>query len=163
MRTLRHRRALAAVPLVLCALLTGCGGDDGDSSSDRATSARDDAGGSGAPKECADAFPMAFGEPDVGEVGLMPQDWPDAVDDAVLCSTSSTADGSGEKADFATSEDEESVLSSFETALGGIDGYTVERGDSSGLGREMLEGTAGDVSFQVTTVPGGYTLSFVQG
>jgi len=159
MRTLRSRLALAAVPLALSALLAGCGGDDEPSSDGTVETAGD----SGAPEECADAFPAAFGEPDIGEVSLLPADWPEPVDDAVLCSTSGTVGGSMESADFATTAAEEEVLSSFESALGGVDGYTVSRGDSSGLGREMLEGTAGDISFQVKTVPGGYTVTFAQG
>jgi hypothetical protein len=171
MSALRVRLALTAVPLALSVLLTGCGGDDEpssdgaaqDSGQEAGQAAGQDSGGSGAPEECAEAFPMAFGEPDLGEVSLLPAGWPEPIDDAVLCSTSGTLEENVESADFATALSEDEVLSSFESALTGVDGYTVSRGDSSGLGRDMLEGTAGDVSFQVTSVPGGYTLTFAQG
>lgn len=171
MRTLRSRQALAAVPLVLAALLTGCGGDDepsgdGSSSSQDGGSAADDAGVEpgelGAPEECAEAFPMAFGDADIDDVSLMPADWPEPIEDAVLCSTSATVEESIEEAEFATSLSEEEVLSAFESALSGLDGYTVVRGDSSGLDRAVLGGTAGKTAFNITAVPGGYTLIFAK-
>lgn len=172
MRDLRSVRALAAVPFVLAALLTGCGGDDessgeATSSSQEGGEAGDDTGAEpgelGAPEECAEAFPMAFGGADLAEVSLMPADWPEPVEDAVLCSASSDTDGAIQSAEFATALPQEEVVSSFEAALSGLEGYAVTASDSSDPDRASLTGTAGEVSFEVTAVPGGYTLVFAQG
>lgn len=170
MTNLRSRLTLAAVPLVLAAFLTGCGGDEssneGTGGSEDGSSVAEDAGVEpgdlGAPEECAEAFPMAFGDADIDDVSMMPADWPEPVDDAVLCSTSGTIGDAVESAEFATSLPEEEVLSSFESALGDL-GYTVSRGDSSGLDRAVLAGTAGEVAFEITAVPGGYTVVFAKG
>lgn len=162
-----HRRVLAATALALCAVLTACGGEDSDADEQTTSSAvegAEDAGGDGeiptAPEECAEPFPLAFGGGDLDSLTLKPADWPEPFSDPVLCGTSATLDESQQEADFAVDADEAEVLSTFESALSALDGYQVSREDPSGLGRQMLSGSAGDVYFQVVAVDGGYTVAF---
>lgn len=163
--THRHRRAAVALALatVLGATLAGCGGDDDAAT----TSAGADTDASSednpmVPDECAEPFPLAYGDGEPSDLTLRPGDWPDPFPDAVLCGTKATVDESQQEADFAVDADEEEVLSSFESALSSLDGYRSSREDPSGLGRQMLGGSAGDVYFQVIAKPGGYTLSFAR-
>jgi hypothetical protein len=155
-----HRRSLAVATLILSVALVGCGGDDSDADGAPTGAAPEASHDPAVPEECTEAFPGTFGEPDIDDVSLMPADWPEPIDDAVLCTTSSTADDSQESASYATSSDEEDVLAAFESALGGLDGYEVSRKDPSGLGRTMLSGSAGGVFFELEAVPGGFSVVF---
>lgn len=159
-----HRRALAATALALCAALTACGGDDSGADEPSGSVAADADGGENptVPEECAEPFPLAFGEGDLDNLTLKPSDWPEPFADPILCGTSATLDESQQEADFAVAADEAEVLSAFETALSTLDGYQVAREDPSGLGRQMLSGSVGDVYFQVLAVAGGYTLAFAR-
>lgn len=169
-RTHRHRRAAVALALTaaLASTLVGCGGDDAPADNSADTSAEVDRDGAVdaaednpmVPDECAEPFPLAYGGGELSDLTLRPEDWPDPFPDAVLCGTTATVDESQQEADFAVEADEEEVLSSFESALASLDGYQTSREDPSGLGRQMLGGSAGDTYFQVIAKSGGYTVSF---
>ena len=108
---------------------------------------------SGVPAACLDAFPVAFGEPDLAAATLLPADWPTDAVDATLCQTSATGSGL-QTIDWATDASGPEVLDAIAAAL--PPSYAVTREDK-GLG-EQLDGTAGDVYFTVVTRPGAWTL-----
>lgn len=162
MRT-RIARATAVAAVALAVLLSGCGSDD-PTADDPTFGAVDDGDGSGLPpdypEECAEPFPIWFGEADLDSVDLRPGDWPEPLGDALLCRVSSTMGDQQQIADFATASAPAEVLDAFEAALGGLDGYDLERYEPEGLGHELISGTAGDVGFQVDPTPGGYSVTF---
>ena len=149
-------------------LLTGCSDSDG---------AKDASGGSqpvadaaepdstesddiseaqleaGVPAECLEAFPVAFGKPDLGAATLLPGDFPAEAVDGTLCQTSATGSGI-QVVDWATGASGTEVLDALVAAL--PPSYDVTREDK-GQG-EQLDGTAGDVWFTVVTRPGAWTL-----
>lgn len=145
--------------LLATALLVGCGGDPSGAAApapgvdDLQQTQRD----SGVPEACLTAFPVAMDAPDLGEVTLLPADWPEAPEGATLCQTSATLDGGVETVDYATDRPAADVLAAYEAALSG---YDVVRADE-GLG-EQLSGTAGSVSFEITTRDGAYSVLFAQ-
>lgn len=109
--------------------------------------------GSGVPEECLEAFPVAFGEPDLAAATLLPTDFPADAVDGTLCQTAESGSGI-QVVDWATEASGTEVLDAIEAAL--PPSYSVTRGDN-GMG-EQLDGTAGDVSFTVVTRPGAWTL-----
>lgn len=144
--------------LLAAALLVGCGGDPSGAAAapavdDLQQTQRD----SGVPEECLTAFPVAMDAPDLGEVTLLPADWPQAPEGATLCQTSATLDGGVETVDYATDRAAADVLAAYEAALSG---YDVVRADQ-GLG-EQLSGTVGSVSFEITTRDGAYSVLFAE-
>ncbi|MCF6379364.1 hypothetical protein L2K70_17260 [Nocardioides KLBMP 9356] len=108
---------------------------------------------SGVPAECLEAFPVAFGEPDLAAATLLPADFPAEAVDGTLCQTAATGSGV-QVVDWATDASGAEVLDALETAL--PSSYSVTREDK-GMG-EQLDGTAGDVYFTVVTRPGAWTL-----
>ncbi len=108
---------------------------------------------SGVPEECLEAFPVAFGEPDLAAATLLPSDFPADVVDGTLCQTAESGSGI-QVVDWATEASGTEVLDAIEAAL--PPSYSVTREDN-GMG-EQLDGTAGDVYFTVVTRPGAWTL-----
>ena len=108
---------------------------------------------SGVPAACLEAFPVAFGEPDLGAATLLPADFPADAVDGTLCQTAATGSGI-QVVDWATDASGTEVLDALEAAL--PSSYSVTREDN-GMG-EQLDGTAGDVYFTVVTRPGAWTL-----
>jgi hypothetical protein len=108
---------------------------------------------SGVPAECLEAFPVAFGTPDLAAATLLPTDFPADAVDGTLCQTSATGSGI-QVVDWATEASGTEVLDALEAAL--PPSYDVTREDK-GLG-EQLDGTAGDVYFTVITRPGAWSL-----
>jgi len=166
----RARAALALLPLLLAA--TACGGDsDSDSGSGPAagdvevSEALEDLGAaqedSGVPEECAGAFPMAWGEPDL-EAARLPADWPAPPADAVLCAVSDTG-GSVQTIDYALTEtDGVAVLDHYEQALTASAGYDVTREERPELGHEVLTGVAGGRGFEVTPRDGAFRIALAE-
>ena len=105
------------------------------------------------PAECLEAFPVAFGEPDLAAATLLPADFPADAVDGTLCQTAATGSGI-QVVDWATDASGTEVLDAIEAAL--PSSYSVTREDK-GMG-EQLDGTAGDVYFTVVTRPGAWTL-----
>ena len=167
MRTTSRKTALAAAAVFALLTLSGCGGDD--DKTDAGTGSSQDRGGDdsadlgdaaeefGIPEECFTVHIGAFGEPDIDSVDKMPADWPEPIDDAVLCGTSST--NTEQNANYVASASPAEVLDAYEVALGDA-GYETTREDPSGLGRDMLTGSASDVYFQVDAKDGGFTVTF---
>lgn len=158
----RARRLVAATLLVgVVGITAACSGSDdgssdGGSSNGGDTAAEAPAEGSGAPEECAKAFPQAFTEPDLAEVTLAPDGFPEPPVDATLCLTSSTVDNSKETASYATDAAEEEILAGYETALSA---YSPSR-DADGLGRPIVVAQDGGLVIQVTPQEGGFVLAF---
>ncbi|QWF22014.1 hypothetical protein KM427_24455 [Nocardioides sp. LMS-CY] len=167
MRTTSRTTALAAAAVIALMTLSGCGGDDDQPGSTPASS--QDAGGGdttdlgdaaeefGIPEECFTVHIGTFGEPDIDSVDKMPADWPEPIDDAVLCGTSST--NTEQNANYVSSAAPSEILDAYEGALGDA-GYETSREDPSGLGRDMLTGSSSDVYFQVDAKDGGFTVTF---
>lgn len=160
MKNVKTGRTYAvAVTSALCAaVLVGCGG--GTSSSDAAPGTGGDdlaqvQAESGVPEECLTAYPVAMTAPDLGDVELVPADWPGEPGGATLCQTTSTADGSIETVDFAATMPAAEVLDHYEAALADAG---VVRADE-GLG-EQLSGSTGGVDFEITTRDGAYSVVF---
>ena len=124
--------------------------DAGSSSSDDFQESQLD---SGVPAECLEAFPVAFGQPDLGAATLLPADFPADAVAGTLCQTAATGSGI-QVVDWATDASGTEVLDAIEESL--PSSYSVTREDM-GMG-EQLDGTAGDVVFTVVTRPGAWTL-----
>jgi hypothetical protein len=159
--TQARTRRLVATALVAAAVgvSAACSGSDGASSDGGSTAAAAPDEASGAPEACAKPFPQAFTEPDLAEVTLSPDGFPEPPFDATLCLTTSTVDNSKETASYATEEPEEAILAGYETALSA---YAPTR-DSDGLGRPILVAQDGDLTIQVTPQEGGFVLAFANG
>lgn len=164
-RNLRLPVKLSIVVAAGLLTLSACSGDtdaSGSAGSDDKAAASDTAelediqADSGVPEECLEAFPVAVGEADLADLSLVPGDWPESPVDATLCQTSSTAEGNLETADYATEASGAEVLDAFQAALPA--GYEAAREDK-GQG-DMLNGSAGEVFFQVSTRDGAYTVTF---
>ncbi|WP_110206219.1 hypothetical protein [Nocardioides daejeonensis] len=172
---MKSLRVVAASAVVVTALFTGACDDDSKDAKKDAAPATTDAGDAddldgldtqqnsderletGLPEECLEPFPFAFGEPDLGEVEMLPEEWPEPPVEAVLCSTSGTVGESIETADYATDADPEEVLAAYLEALAA---YSPERTTVAELGRDVIDGQAGDVWFRVDAEPGRFTLTF---
>ena len=157
-----HRLVAATLLVGVVGISAACSGSDGTSdggsSNGGDTAAEAPAEGAGAPKECAQAFPQAFTEPDLAEVTLSPDGFPEPPFDATLCLTSSTVDNSKETASYATASSEEEILAGYETALSA---YSPAR-ESDGLGRPILVAEDGGLVIQLTPQEGGFVLAFAQ-
>ncbi|GAA1517974.1 hypothetical protein [Nocardioides humi] len=163
-------RPAATITAVLGMLaLSACGDDDGPEARPTASDelgdvddAREDLADaqedSGVPEECAGAFPLAWGEPDLADAAL-PAGWPDPPAGAVLCAVSDDT-GSVQTVDYATDQDAVAVLDHYASALAGVEGYDVAREEPPGLGHEVVSGTAGDDGgFQVDPRDGGFRIA----
>ncbi|WP_377325237.1 hypothetical protein ACFJIY_09665 [Pimelobacter simplex] len=158
------RTALAAVLAALALLAAGCGDDDTEPTptpgveADGGSDGGDDAAGD-VPEECRGPFPQAFGTPDLGQISLLPDGFPDPPVEAVLCLTSETVGGQNETASYATDASEEEVLAGYESALASFGAAR----ETDGIGRPIVTATAGDVFLQVTPQEGGFVLAFSRG
>lgn len=157
------RRAVPASLVAAALLLTACGSDDdgGDTASSGGDAGAVDDGGdvqadSGVPEECAEAFPTAFGPADISDVELLPADFPEPPDGAVLCETGGTADGSQEYLNYASDLGEEEVFAHYEAGL-----PDAERGED-GIGAPILSGSADGVYWQVEAEDGGFSIVVAQ-
>lgn len=119
---------------------------------------------------CLEAYPLsALAPADIEALTLMPADWPAPPEDAVLCSTSESG-GEGidgepytiQNADYASSTAIDAVLAHYEGALGGHE-LVRSDGAESGTGYASLDGTLGDVAFQIRETDGGFTVLFSDG
>ncbi|WP_418061894.1 hypothetical protein [Pimelobacter simplex] len=168
------RTALAAVLAALALLAAGCGDDDTDPTPTPGVEADGGSDGDGAdggdgdggddvagdvPEECRGPFPQAFGTPDLGQISLLPDGFPDPPVEAVLCLTSETVGGQNETASYATDASEEEVLAGYESALASFGAAR----ETDGIGRPIVTATAGDVFLQVTPQEGGFVLAFSRG
>ncbi|SEP00901.1 hypothetical protein [Trujillonella endophytica] len=154
------RRALPAGLFAAALLLTGCGSDDDDSTgaSGGGVGAVDDGGtgtDTGAPEECAEAFPTAFGVADIADVELLPDDFPEPPADSTLCETGGTGNGGQEYANYASPLGEEELFAYYEENLPA--GYAAERTED-GLGEPILAGQSGELYWQIESEDGGFSL-----
>ena len=156
------KAALAAALAALALLAAGCGGDDEDPAprgeGPAATPEGDGVDAGDVPEECREPFPQAFGSPDLGEISLLPDGFPEPPVDAVLCLTSETIGGGTETASYATSASEEEILAGYESALASFDGTR----EADGIGRTIVTAAAGDVFIQVTPQEGGFVIAFAR-
>ena len=162
---------LPVLPVLLAAttvLATGCGDDDATPRGDRAGAPNADRGDGAdgpdegapqVPEECRTAFPLAYAEPDLADVALLPGGFPDPPVPATLCLTSETVGGGTETASYATEASPEEVLAGYEEALASFGAAREE----DGIGRAIVTATAGDVAVQVTPQDGGFVLAFARG
>jgi hypothetical protein len=119
---------------------------------------------------CLEAYPLsALAPADIDALTLMPADWPAPPDDAVLCATSES-DGEGidgapytiQDADYASSASIDSVLAHYEGALGSHELVRTD-GAESGTGYAALDGTVGEIGFQIRETDGGFTVLLSDG
>ncbi|XBB65911.1 hypothetical protein ABFU82_17555 [Nocardioides sp. WV_118_6] len=167
------RTALAAALAALALIAAGCGDDDTEptpGADGGGPAVTEDGGGDGGgdggddvlgdvPEECKEPFPLAIGTPDLGDVTLLPDGFPDPPVEAVLCLTSETIGGQNETASYATEASEEEVLAGYESALAS---FAATR-ETDGIGRSIVTATAGDVFVQVTPQDGGFVIAFARG
>jgi hypothetical protein len=159
MTSIRARRLVASALLVATVgASAACSGSDGSSDSAGPAAEAPEAA-SGVPEECAAPFPQAFTEPDLAQVTLRPDGFPEPPFDATLCLTTSTVDNGQETVSYATEEPAEAILGGYETALSA---YSPAR-DTDGVGRPILVAQDGDLTIQVTPQEGGYVLAFANG
>lgn len=161
------RRALIGYLLSSLALLgTAC--DDGPGG-DGSVPASDTPGGpggpgesgqpggrEGVPEECATAFPQAIAEPDLSEVSLVPDGFPEPPVAATLCLTSETVGGRNETASYATDATADEVVAGYESALAS---FGASR-STDGVGRPVVIAAADGVVIQVTPQDGGFVIAF---
>ncbi|MBM7518392.1 hypothetical protein [Nocardioides nitrophenolicus] len=151
---------LAGVALAVSA--TACGDDTADPPGADAPGAdtADPPGDTAAnvPEECRAAFPQALEQPDLGEIALLPDGFPEPPVDATLCVTAETVGGAQETASYASPASAEEVLAGYETALAS---YGAAR-DRDGVGRPIVTANAGEVVIQVTPQEGGFVLAFAR-
>jgi spermidine/putrescine-binding protein len=139
MRAPRPLISAAATAAALLALLAGCAGTD-EAAAEGAATAPSDAPTA---KTCFDAFPEAMGTPDLANLTMTPDGWPEPPVEAELCQAFQETDGVSETmgylSDGASASD---VLSAYETALTHL-GAT-RAGD-------MLTGLADGTTYEVST------------
>lgn len=161
------KAGLAAVLAALALLAAGCGDDDTEPAPTPGVEADDGGGGGGGdddpagdvPEECRGPFPQAFGTPDLGDISMLPDGFPDPPVTAVLCLTSETVGGQTETASYATEASEEEILAGYESALASYDATR----EQDGVGRPIVTATAGEVFLQVTPQEGGFVIAFARG
>jgi len=161
LRPLRHDLRLLAASLAVAvigvSLVAACGTVEPRGTRqpfDLAISSGDEVADAGASTACED--PAGVGATDLADVTSLPSDWPRPPVPALLCGTSGATDGQHESATYATPAAPRTVLGQYEAALPAS--YDVTRRD--GADGELLEGTAGAVSFRVEAREGSYSLTF---
>lgn len=161
-RTVLHVAAILAATLSLAA----CSGDLGlpDVTDDVVTGdSTDGATGDASdpshlvPEECSD-YLFAVAPAELGEVELMPADWPAPPEGSVLCVTSTG--GSTETASYALDTPITEVLDYYESVLT-ADGMFRADGAENGTGYATLDGATAEVQFQVRESDGGFVLAFI--
>lgn len=157
----RRRAAAAATALLVAGLAVGCGGDDSETGSDpdRSTAEESVPEAGDVPEECAGPFPQAFGTPDLSELALLPEDFPEPPVEAVLCMTAETVGGQHETASYATPATAEEILTGYEQALSSWGGA---RG-TDGTGAEIVTADTGGLAVQVTPRDGGFVVALSAG
>ncbi|TCI98732.1 hypothetical protein [Aeromicrobium sp. IC_218] len=130
-------RSLGAGVLALGAL-SACTADT-DAAAGRASVPATEALESDLPDTCADGFPFAREQPDLGTLENVPADWPEPPVPSTLCETSTTLDDTVEVAGYATDAGEAAMLDAYEQAL---TGYDVVREDT-GAGEKLTATSAG--------------------
>ncbi|RNL65261.1 hypothetical protein EFK50_04690 [Nocardioides marmoriginsengisoli] len=151
------RRRLSAALVVGALALTGCGAGSDDP--DGAAPEADPTVSSGVPEVCKEAFPAAFGAPDIAEISMLPAGWPEPPPGSTLCQTAETIGGSRENADYVTTLSAEQVLEAYEDGLDPALGAAREEGP---LGGEVLVGAVDGVDFQITPGTGKFTIAFAR-
>ncbi|HYF73225.1 MAG TPA: hypothetical protein VD864_10425 [Nocardioides sp.] len=148
------RAIVATVATAVLALSAGCGGSDDGPSAPAAAAGADASEASGeVPEECADLYPFAMDTPDLEQVALLPDGFPEPPVDATLCETGGAGDGQ-EYAAYASTASSEEVLTAYEAALAA---YGAARAED-GLGNPVVTASVGDVAVQVSTKEGGFRL-----
>jgi hypothetical protein len=155
-QTWSRRLVASALVAALVGVSAACSGSDGASSDAGSTAAAAPEEASGVPEECAKPFPQAFSEPDLAEVTLSPDGFPEPPFEATLCLTTSTVDNSQETASYATGASADEVLAGYESALSA---YSPSR-DTDGVGRPIVVAQDGDLTIQVTPKAGGFVIAF---
>lgn len=162
------RRALIGVLVSSLALLVaacddGAGGEATAPASDTpggpggpGESGRPGGADGSVPEECATAFPQAIGEPDLAEISLVPDGFPEPPVAATLCLTSETVGGRNETASYATDATADEVLAGYEAALRS---FGASR-STDGLGRSVVTAAADGVDIQVAPQDGGFVIAF---
>lgn len=173
MSSLTQRIGAIGLAAIIVAVLTGCAAPGGGDSTpgDEAPAAEapgaeelpavDPAAGA-VPEECAEAFPLAYEPADIAMIESLPADWPAPPGGATLCMTSETMDGSSETASYATESPIDDVFAHYEAQLSGYDVFRSD-GAENGTGYATLDGTNGDIAFQVREADGGFILVFGSG
>jgi len=146
----RAPRVALVVAALTLTLTAGCGSDD---TSDREETETATAAADGVPDECK-VFPFAMPDPDLGDVELMPADFPEPPVDATLCETGGTG-GDQEYASYATSASEDEILDGYASALG------ASRSED-GAGSPIVTTTVEGVVVQVNLKDGGYSIVFAR-
>lgn len=153
----RVRLRLSAVLVAGALALTGCGSDSDDP--EVAAPDQEETVSTNVPEVCKDVFPVAFAEPDIADVGMLPPGWPEPPEGSTLCQTAETIGGSRENADYATTLSAEEVLKAYEESLDPA--YAASR-EAGPIGGEVLVGTVGDIDFQITPGTGKFTIAFAR-
>lgn len=148
MRT-SHPASIAATAMMLLAVLTGCGG----SSDEVVEAAGADTGGGAATATCFDAFPEAMGTPDLANLTMVPDGWPEPSVEATLCQAFQQSDGQSDLVGYLVPQGGAAdVLDGYESALGDAD--LQRTGD-------VLTGKSDDTSFTITVLSdNAFTLEF---
>jgi hypothetical protein len=107
------------------------------------------------PEDQAPGEACAVEVPDLGGITLMPAGWPEPPVDATLRRTSGTTGGNVQTLDYVTEASADEVLAAYESALVSYDAVREDHGAG-----EMVWGTVGDIGFQVTVEPAGFTILF---
>ncbi len=138
MRTTRPF-ARSAVALVLLATLAACGASEEGPSA----SAAGQAGGGAQERTCFDAFPEAMGTPDLDNLTMVPEEWPEPPVEATLCQAFQESDGTRETIGYLTQgQPAADAIDGYETALAG---FATRSGD-------VLTGTSGDTAFTISAL-----------
>jgi hypothetical protein len=145
MRTTRSF-SRTAVALVLLATLGACGGTEDATTA----SAPGQAGGGAQERTCFDAFPEAMGTPDLGNLTMLPEGWPEPPVEATLCQAFQESDGVRETIGYLTDGDHAAdALDGYETILAGL---ATRSGD-------VLTGRSGDTTFEIGVLtPDSFTI-----
>jgi hypothetical protein len=93
------------------------------------------------PAACADGFPFATEQPDLGTLAHVPADWPAPPVASTLCETSTTLRGTVAVAGYATAADEQAVLDAYEQPLADRHVVRVDGGAGEKLTATSAAGT----------------------